>query len=430
MLTVVEQVMTTEFASIAPDRTVADAISLVMETNASILPVVDGDLLVGVITMRDLLRVPPYRPIAEVMTRDAPTIACDMLLTSACSLMEEQECRQLPVVSGDRIVGLVSSEDVLRAMGKPVDPLTDLPWGSSLRERAVEQLKAGQEIAILFLDLDGFGTVNKQYGHIVGDRCISAIAQALRGIVDPARDLLCRYGGDEFAVLTMRPRTEAEEFGRRAQQAISTVKPAGAPAAIALSASLGIAGGKRTAERHDIHFVATVDSLITAASQQSTRTKMERAGRLPPAAAPSAEAPCRERPRLRLRHVGLSTENGNATATVELSMGSRRFVGQASGPHMGLPPLRLLAESAVQAVNQAMFDGWRAVLDDVHIHHAPPNTLLTVTILLGRPPGRIERHAGCVVTGDDLGQAVAKATLHALNRRLALLLGSEEKDEA
>ncbi len=429
MLTVVEQVMTTEFASIAPDRTVADAISLVMETGADILPVVDGERLAGVVAVRDLLKVPPYRPIAEVMKRDAPAIAADMLLTSACNLMEAQQCAQLPVVREDRIVGLVSSEDVLRAMGRPVDPLTDLPWGSSLRERAVEQLKAGQEIAVIFLDLDGFGAVNKQFGHIVGDRCISAIAQALGELVDPARDLLCRYGGDEFAALTTRPRDDAEALGRRAQEAIAAVRPPGAPPTISLSASLGIAGGKRTAERHDIHFVATVDSLITAASQESTRAKVERAGRLPAAAGVEKRDLCQEHPRLRLRHVGVSTDNGDATATVELSLGQRRFVGQASGPHMGLPPLRLLAESTVRAVNQAMLDGWRVVLDDIRVHHAPPNSLLTVTILLGKPTGRIERHAGCAVTGGDLGQAVAKATLHALNRRLALLLGGAEQDE-
>src|SRR3970040_2062302 len=130
--------------------------------------------------------------------------------------MEGRRVSQLPVVDNGSVVGLVTTEALLRALDRPLDPLTELPWAITLRERAVEFLKAGRESAIIFLDLDNFGQVNKQLGHVVGDNVIKAIARALLGITDSSFDLLCRYAGDEFAILTTRRRDQAEALATRA----------------------------------------------------------------------------------------------------------------------------------------------------------------------------------------------------------------------
>jgi diguanylate cyclase (GGDEF)-like protein len=411
----VEQVMSADVVTIGATRTAADAIALTLERDISVLPVVDDNgRVLGLITMRDLLRALPYRPAVEVMRQDIQMITPQMPLTEAYALLDRQRTGQLPVVADGRIIGLITIEDVLRALGLPTDPLTELPWSAALRARAVDLLKRGFEIAIIFIDLDNFGLINKQHGHVMGDRYIQAVAQALQAIADPSRELLCRYGGDEFAILTTRHRDDAEALGRSAVHVIEKLSVPGAPEGIALAASMGIAGGKRTTERHDIHYEATVDDLITLASRQTTQAKVQKAGGVTAGAGLQV--------RLRLRRVTLSTEGGQAHAVVELSLRDEQFIGESRTPNIGAAPWRALAESTVTAVNQALPEGWIASVDDVGIVRAFSQMLATVTVHLGQPEASSKSYAGCVIVEDDIGQAVVKATLQALNWRLGRLL--------
>ncbi len=414
----VEQVMITGVATVDAGKTVSDAIALMLDRDVSVLPVVNGERLIGLITMRDLLRALPYRPVVDVMQQNVVTAPTFMPITSAYVLMEEQRVGLLPVVDQDRVVGLITREDILRELGLPIDPLTELPWAAALRERAVNFLKDGREIAILFFDLDNFGLVNKQSGHVAGDRYIEAVAEALLATIDPSQDLLCRYAGDEFAILTTRLREDAEALGQRALEAISAIRPPGTPADFILTASMGIAGGKRTTEREDVHFEATVDDLITIASRQTTRAKVEKSGGAPleGEAGPAAEL------RLHLQRVGLSTVRGEVTATVELGLGSEAYVGEVKGPGLGMAPWRLLAYATVQAVNQILPEGWKAAIDEVRIIPTSAGSLVAVTLYLGSAEGTPDRYAGCVLVDGDVGPAVVKATLQAVNRRLGRLL--------
>ncbi|MDR7520789.1 MAG: diguanylate cyclase, partial [Armatimonadota bacterium] len=255
-------------------------------------------------------------------------------------------------------------------------------------------------------------------GHVMGDRLIKAVAKALASQVDPSRDLLCRYGGDEFAILTTRPRDQAEALGHRALEAIASVEVPGGRPDLALSASLGIAGGKRTTERPDVHVGATIDDLITIASLQSTQTKIEKAR----VRAPLVEAASGAQPRLRLNRLEFSVEGSTAAATVHMSLGDRRVQGEARGSSLGNVPMKLLAEATVAAVNQVLPEGWTAAVDQVRLMQSPPDTFVIVTVLLsngGMPP---ERHAGACLVGPDQGAGAVKATLHALNRRLGKII--------
>jgi diguanylate cyclase (GGDEF)-like protein len=81
------------------------------------------------------------------------------------------------------------------------DPLTDLPNRSLFMEKVRQQLAPGhRDLAILFIDVDDFKTVNDSLGHGVGDALLVSVAERLRGSVRPG-DTVARLGGDEFAVM-------------------------------------------------------------------------------------------------------------------------------------------------------------------------------------------------------------------------------------
>lgn len=84
------------------------------------------------------------------------------------------------------------------------DPLTNLANRTLLHTRLGEALhrarEAGRRVAVLFIDLDDFKTVNDTLGHDVGDGVLTGVAARLGATVGPD-ETLARHGGDEFVLL-------------------------------------------------------------------------------------------------------------------------------------------------------------------------------------------------------------------------------------
>lgn len=105
-------------------------------------------------------------------------------------------------------------------------------------------MRSGEPLSLLLLDVDHFKQFNDHYGHIEGDRCLQKVAQAIRGQARRISDVVCRIGGEEFAVLL--PSTAPAEAAGVAQgivQAIDTlaIAHAGSPVASWVTASIGVA---------------------------------------------------------------------------------------------------------------------------------------------------------------------------------------------
>jgi diguanylate cyclase (GGDEF)-like protein/PAS domain S-box-containing protein len=83
------------------------------------------------------------------------------------------------------------------------DALTDLPNRALFRERldaALDAIGPGDQVAVLYIDIDQFKSVNDSLGHTIGDELLRTVAARLRGCLAPT-DFTARIGGDEFAII-------------------------------------------------------------------------------------------------------------------------------------------------------------------------------------------------------------------------------------
>ena len=80
--------------------------------------------------------------------------------------------------------------------------------------------RAHTSLALVLIDIDHFKLYNDHYGHIDGDKCLQAVAQALAGAVARPGDLVARYGGEEFAIILPNTGEEALIVANRCRETI------------------------------------------------------------------------------------------------------------------------------------------------------------------------------------------------------------------
>jgi diguanylate cyclase (GGDEF)-like protein/PAS domain S-box-containing protein len=124
------------------------------------------------------------------------------------------------------------------------DALTDLPNRVLFRaqlEQALDEVQSGEQLAVLYIDIDEFKSVNDALGHSVGDELLKAVAGRLRGCLRQT-DLAARLGGDEFAVIqtAVKNPSETTHLVERIYRAIREPYECGSHL-ISTDASIGIA---------------------------------------------------------------------------------------------------------------------------------------------------------------------------------------------
>jgi len=120
----VEKCMRKEIITVVPEANLEAAISKMEEEGVNFLVVAEGDSLKGVLTDGDVLSAvykrktsPSEIKVSEVMSSDLLTIKPQDTLLSALEKMVENKIRRLPVVEGNRLVGLISLTDIEEVSG-------------------------------------------------------------------------------------------------------------------------------------------------------------------------------------------------------------------------------------------------------------------------------------------------------------------------
>ncbi len=176
-------IMSSRVISVAPDATVLEATRLMLQNHISGLPVIDpSGALVGIITEGDFLRraetgterkrprwleilIGPNslagdyvrshgRRVEEVMTRDPVTVAEDVSLDEVVRIMERRRIKRLPVMRGDKVVGIISRANLLHALASVG---AQLPAGTEsdaeIRQRVIDELNRQPWAPIALIDI-------------------------------------------------------------------------------------------------------------------------------------------------------------------------------------------------------------------------------------------------------------------------------------
>jgi CBS domain-containing protein len=121
-----------------PTMNAADAAALMKQFDVGVIPVAEGEELVGLVTDRDLVvrvlaerKDPMDVPLGDIVTGSPVTISPDAKLSEARDLMAEHRVRRLPVTKAGKLVGILSLGDVAladaseRAVGETLEEISE-----------------------------------------------------------------------------------------------------------------------------------------------------------------------------------------------------------------------------------------------------------------------------------------------------------------
>lgn len=198
----------------------------------------------------------------DVMANSGPLLGSDGLRNGAVLTIHD-------------VSVLRAAESELRSLAT-VDMLTGLPnrrhLVAALTDALARNTETPEQLALLFLDLDGFKRVNDTYGHEIGDQVLTAVGTRIVGCLRGG-DIIARLGGDEFVVIVehLTALTDVLPLIARIERSIG--EPFQVPAgSVTIGASIGVASATAAIDAAD---------LIARADQAMYLHKRERRGEAP-----------------------------------------------------------------------------------------------------------------------------------------------------
>ena len=105
----VQSIMSTEFPTVSSDDRIADVLAVMKDSKYQDVPVVDGGEFVGMVSYASILRKKSVTLDAKVkgLVKNLPTVTADMEITKIAEMMVSTNCRQLPVLTGKKVTGII-----------------------------------------------------------------------------------------------------------------------------------------------------------------------------------------------------------------------------------------------------------------------------------------------------------------------------------
>lgn len=114
----ITDIMTTDVETCAPEMSIQEIASKMLELDVGSIPISDGKRLLGIVTDRDIVirgiasQISLDSPVSQILTSEMVTGTKDMSIEDAADLMAEHQIRRLPIVENDQLVGIVSLGDL------------------------------------------------------------------------------------------------------------------------------------------------------------------------------------------------------------------------------------------------------------------------------------------------------------------------------
>ncbi|TPG10284.1 sensor domain-containing diguanylate cyclase [Rhodanobacter glycinis] len=202
------------------------------------------------------------RDVVHVVRNDDGTVAS--LIGFMFDISERKRTEQ-QLISLQKELEELSFRDGLTGVAnrRRFDAIMELEWGNAQRNQ--------QPLSLIMLDIDYFKQYNDHYGHLEGDLSLKRVAWVLSSAATRARDLLARFGGEEFVlVLPETDATAAHALAERCSRLVSDERIAHEPSPIGhmLTISLGVGTAIPGPADELLTFIDTVDKRLYRAKQR------------------------------------------------------------------------------------------------------------------------------------------------------------------
>ncbi len=231
----IRKIMIKDVVCVTQGTSLQEAAEIMLAHRVGCLVVMQGEKPVGIVTerhfvnlIRDAESSSKWLIVDDVMPEQLITIIPSTSIAKAFSMLNTYGIKRLPVVSNNRLKGLLTVRQMLiysrntlldilvknRLLEKEVnrDELTGVFNKRYLMNRLHHEynwsIKYGVRTCVAFMDIDSFKTVNDTFSHSAGDYVLRNIGKILRKNIR-AQDIAARFGGEEFVVIF--PSTKAFE---------------------------------------------------------------------------------------------------------------------------------------------------------------------------------------------------------------------------
>ncbi|ABP94663.1 putative signal transduction protein with CBS domains [Metallosphaera sedula] len=130
----VKDLMSEKLIKVNVDDNVQDVLRVLIAHDIGGVPVMDGDVIVGIFTERDLVRLMAKKTysglVDSIMSPNVFTVDKETDSLEASKLMSLHKVRRLPIMDGDKLVGIVTAADIVKSLLRSVEPQNVLEIGS------------------------------------------------------------------------------------------------------------------------------------------------------------------------------------------------------------------------------------------------------------------------------------------------------------